>query len=146
VSDPGAGLRAQIDVRRADFALSLRLSAEPGQVLALLGPNGAGKSTTLRALAGLVPLSGGWVTQSGVVLEDTAARVRVPTEARGIGMVFQDYLLFPHLSALENVAFGLRARGVARRAARQRAAGWLDRMGLSAHTRSRPSAPSGGQA
>jgi molybdate transport system ATP-binding protein len=146
VSDPGAGLRAQIDVRRADFALSLRLSAEPGQVLALLGPNGAGKSTTLRALAGLVPLSGGWVTQSGVVLEDTAARVRVPTEARGIGMVFQDYLLFPHLSALENVAFGLRARGVARRAARQRAAGWLDRMGLSAYARSRPSALSGGQA
>jgi molybdate transport system ATP-binding protein len=141
----GSGLRAEIDVRRGGFDLSLRLRAAPGEVVALLGPNGAGKSTALQTLAGLVPLTSGHVEQSGVLLEHVADGVRVPTESRGIGMVFQDYLLFPHLSAAENVAFGLRARGVSRRTALNRAGEWLDRMGLSGHARSRPSALSGGQ-
>jgi molybdate transport system ATP-binding protein len=70
----------------------------------------------------------------------------VPTERRPIGFVFQDYLLFPHLSALENVAFGLRARGVPKTQARARAAAWLERVGLTDHVRARPKALSGGQA
>jgi molybdate transport system ATP-binding protein len=82
----------------------------------------------------------------GTVLEDTEAGTWVPTERRPVGFVFQDYLLFPHLSALENVAFGLRARGLPRAEARRRAAAWLERVGLAAHGASRPRALSGGQA
>jgi molybdate transport system ATP-binding protein len=70
----------------------------------------------------------------------------VPPEHRRIGVMFQEYLLFPHLSALENVAFGLRARGVARHEARRRAAGWLERVGLAEQQGARPRALSGGQA
>jgi molybdate transport system ATP-binding protein len=70
----------------------------------------------------------------------------VLAEQRPVGVVFQDYLLFPHLSALENVAFGLRSRGLARAEARRRAAGWLERVGLAGHAAARPSALSGGQA
>jgi molybdate transport system ATP-binding protein len=122
----------------------LRLEAEvavaTGELVVLLGPNGAGKTTLLRALAGLVALERGRVVLDGAVLEDTAAGTWVPTERRPVGFVFQDYLLFPHLSALENVAFGLRARGLGR------AEAWLDRVGLAAHAGSRPRALSGGQA
>ena len=128
----------------------LRLEAElavgTGELVVLLGPNGAGKTTLLRALAGLVALERGRVVLDGAVLEDTAAGTWVPTERRPVGFVFQDYLLFPHLSALENVAFGLRARGLGRAEARRRAAAWLDRVGLAAHAGSRPRALSGGQA
>jgi molybdate transport system ATP-binding protein len=128
----------------------LRLEAEvavgTGELVVLLGPNGAGKTTLLRALAGLVALEGGRVVLDGAVLDDVAAGTHVPTERRPVGFVFQDYLLFPHLSALENVAFGLRARGVGRVEARRRAAAWLDRVGLAAHAGSRPRALSGGQA
>ena len=102
-------------VRLGTLDLDLELSAADGEVVALLGPNGAGKTTLLRALAGLVPLDRGRVVLDGQVLEDTAGRVRVPPERRRCGVVFQDYLLFPHLSALDNVAFGLRARGLGRR-------------------------------
>jgi molybdate transport system ATP-binding protein len=118
---------------------------EPGEVAALLGPNGAGKTTVLRALAGLLRLDGGRVLLDGRVLEDAAQRVRVPAERRPVGMVFQDYLLFPHLSVVENVAFGLRARGVRRAAARRTAQGWLERLGLAGLADASPSTLSGGQ-
>jgi len=118
-------------------------------VAALLGPNGAGKTTVLRALAGLLPLAEGRVVLDGQVLEDVgpASRVlvRVPAERRPVGMVFQDYLLFPHLSAVENVAFGLRSRGMRRGEARRVAAGWLERLGLAGIGDARPGTLSGGQ-
>ncbi|TDC82352.1 ABC transporter ATP-binding protein [Actinomadura sp. 7K507] len=136
----GRGLDARLIVRRAAFELDLALTAEPGEVVALLGPNGAGKSTALRALAGLVPTSGGHLRLGGRDLR------RLPADRRGIGMVFQDYLLFPHLSALENVAFGPRCQGAGRRAARRRAADWLERVGLAEFASARPRALSGGQA
>jgi molybdate transport system ATP-binding protein len=140
-----AGLDARLRLRLGGLDLDVTLGVEPGRVVALLGPNGAGKTTALRALGGLLPLAEGRVTLDGRVLEDTARRVRVPAERRPVGMVFQDYLLFPHLSVLENVAFGLRARGAGRAGARRVASEWLERLGLGGHQASRPRALSGGQ-
>jgi len=116
------GLRAQLGVAQGGFSLELELEAAPGEVVALLGPNGAGKTAALRALAGLVPLTAGTVELDGRALDNPGRRVYVPTELRPVAMVFQDYLLFPHLSALDNVAFGLRTRGTDRRHARSRPA------------------------
>jgi molybdate transport system ATP-binding protein len=141
-----ATLDADLHVVRGELELSLSLTAPPGQVVALLGPNGAGKSTTLRVLAGLLPLDRGSVRLGDAVLEDTTARVRVPPESRRVGVVFQDYLLFPHLTARENVAFGLRARGTGRAAARGRADAALERVGLRELAGLRPRQLSGGQA
>ncbi|WP_084955591.1 ABC transporter ATP-binding protein [Thermoactinospora rubra] len=133
-------LHARLVVQRPRFRLDVSIEAASGQVLALLGPNGAGKTTALRALAGLTPLSGGHVTLDGRPLH------ALPVERRPIGVVFQDYLLFPHLSALENVAFGPRCRGVPRAEARRTAAAWLERVGLAEHAGARPRRLSGGQA
>nr|WP_229758943.1 ABC transporter ATP-binding protein [Peterkaempfera bronchialis] len=142
----GPALDARLVVDRAGFRLDLELTAAPGEVVALLGPNGAGKTTALRALAGLAPLGGGRLALDGTVLEDPAAGVHTPAEDRPVGVVFQDYLLFPHLSALDNVAFGLRCQGLSRRAARAAAEPWLERMGLAEHASARPGRLSGGQA
>ena len=140
-------LHSEIVVDRGSrFTLELTLSAERGETVGLLGPNGAGKSTALRVLAGLLALSSGRIELDGQVLDDSDADEFVPPERRPIGVVFQDYLLFPHLSALENVAFGLRARGVDRRTARARAQTWLGRVGIGDYARCRPGALSGGQA
>ncbi|NLG21717.1 MAG: ABC transporter ATP-binding protein [Actinomycetales bacterium] len=142
----GAGLAASLHLARGDFRLDLDLDIAPGQVVALLGPNGSGKTTTLHTLAGLLRLRRGRVALGGQVLDDPEAGVFVAPERRDVGVVFQDYLLFPHLSAVDNVAFGLRARGVARREATSRAREWLDRVGVGAHASSRPAGLSGGQA
>jgi molybdate transport system ATP-binding protein len=139
-------LDAHLRVERPGFTLDIELTAADGEVVALLGPNGAGKSTALRALAGLRPLNGGHIVLDERRLDDPATRAFTPPEHRRIGVVFQDYLLFPHLSALENVAFGPRCRRVPRAEARQRAAHWLDRVGLAEHARKRPRQLSGGQA
>ncbi|KYK12794.1 ABC transporter ATP-binding protein [Streptomyces sp. CC71] len=125
---------------RGTFRLDVTLTAAPGDVVALLGPNGAGKTTALRALAGLVPLGDGHLRLDGTDLD------RTPPESRPVGVVFQDYLLFPHLSALDNVAFGPRCRGASKAQARALAAGWLDRMGLAEHAGAKPRRLSGGQA
>ncbi|WP_107482033.1 ABC transporter ATP-binding protein [Streptomyces sp. JHA26] len=137
---PGDGLDARLVVDRGAFRLDVSLAAAPGEVVALLGPNGAGKTTALRALAGLLPLTGGHLRLDGVALDGT------PPESRPVGVVFQDYLLFPHLTALDNVAFGPRCRGAAKAEARALAATWLDRMGLAGHAGAKPRRLSGGQA
>ncbi|MFE2077089.1 ABC transporter ATP-binding protein [Streptomyces misionensis] len=134
------GLDARLVVDRGSFRLDMALTAAPGDVVALLGPNGAGKTTALRVLAGLVPLTEGRLRLDGVPLE------RVPPESRPVGVVFQDYLLFPHLSALDNVAFGPRCQGLGKAEARAVAAAWLERMGLAEHAGAKPRRLSGGQA
>lgn len=140
------GLDARVVVERAAFRLDVALAVPAGSTTAVVGPNGAGKSTLLRALAGLAPLTAGRVALDGRVLEDAGeSAVRIPAEHRGIGVVFQDHLLFPHLSALQNVAFGPRARGVARAVADDRARALLDRLGIAHLADRRPAALSGGQ-
>jgi molybdate transport system ATP-binding protein len=139
-------LQARVGLTLGRLELEVEAAVATGELVVLLGPNGAGKTTLLRALAGLVPLDRGRVVLDGQVLDDVAAGVHVPTERRPIGFVFQDYLLFPHLSALENVAFGLRARGAGRAEARRRAAAWLERVGLAGQAGARPRELSGGQA
>jgi molybdate transport system ATP-binding protein len=133
-------LDARLVVRRAGFTLDIELAVAAGEVVALLGPNGAGKTTALRSLAGLTGLDDGHVTLDGARLDQE------PPERRRIGVVFQDYLLFPHLSALDNVAFGPRCRRVPRREAREKAREWLLRVGLAEHVRKKPRQLSGGQA
>src|SRR3954453_2889558 len=137
-------LAVSIAVRRGELQVELDLQVADGEVLAVLGPNGAGKSTLLRVLAGLLPPDAGQVVVDGEVWDGPGAH-REPHE-RLVGMVFQDYLLFPHLSAVDNVAFGLRTRGMRRAEARERAAGWLDRVGLAGLGDRRPGQLSGGQA
>jgi molybdate transport system ATP-binding protein len=139
-------LDAAIEVRLGDFHLDIELDVDDGEVVALLGPNGAGKTTVLRTIAGLLPLDRGRIRLDGTTLDDADSDTFVPPERRPIGVVFQDYLLFPRLTALDNVAFGLRARGLDRADARARAREWLDRFQLGAHAAARPRTLSGGQA
>ena len=113
--------------------------AERGQVVAVIGPNGAGKSSLLRAVAGLVPAV-------GELRVDGRSWVSVPVRDRAVGMAFQDQLLFPHLTALENVAFGPRTAGAARDTARRTAQEWLDRFGVGELAGRKPRQLSGGQA
>ena len=115
------------------------LTAEPGEVVAVIGPNGAGKSSLLGAVSGLVPAEG-HVRLGGRDL------LRLPARERNVGIVFQDKVLFPHLSALENVAFGPRSRGVPRAEARTVAREWLERLAIGEHASRRPRELSGGQA
>jgi molybdate transport system ATP-binding protein len=132
-------------VRRGGFEVRASFAAGDDQTVALIGPNGAGKSTIVSALAGLDPLAEGTITLGDVVLDDAASGTRVAERKRPVGVVFQDLLLFPHLSALENVAFPLRARGEPAPAARERARALLDRLGLVALGDARPARLSGGE-
>jgi molybdate transport system ATP-binding protein len=132
-------LHAAVEVKRGAFVLDLDLTVDAGETVAVLGPNGAGKTTLLRALAGLIPING-HVVLDGQVLDDSTRGLHVPTERRQVGIVFQDHVLFPHMTVLQNVAFGIRND-------RQRVArDWLDRAGLGDKTRALPRELSGGQA
>jgi molybdate transport system ATP-binding protein len=137
-------LHARVVVDRGTFHLDVPLDVAEGEVVALLGPNGAGKSTVLRALAGLVALSDGTIDLAGTQLSRPG--FTEPPERRRVAVVFQDYLLFPHLSAVENVAFGPRSTGTPRAEARALAARWLERMGLADVAGRKPGRLSGGQA
>lgn len=139
-------LEADIHVQLGDLDLAVALTVGDGEIVALLGPNGAGKTTVLRTVAGLQPLDAGRITLDGEVLDDPGQGVFVPTGRRPIGFVFQDYLLFPRMTALENVAFGLLARGHDKREARRRARDLLERFGVGDQAGAKPRALSGGQA
>ena len=139
-------LRADIGLTLGSFQLDVDVRVERGEVLAVLGPNGSGKTTMLRAIAGLVPIDTGTIRIDDTVLDDPGRAIFVAAERRPVGVVFQQYLLFEHLTAVDNVAFGLRARGTARADARRRAHEWLEVVGLDRHAHARPRELSGGQA
>ena len=143
-------LDAELLLSRGPFTLDARVTVAAGETLALLGPNGSGKSTMLAAIAGLLVPDGGTITVGGRVLtqvpDSPNGRAHVvPAHRRRIGLLGQDPLLFPHLNALENVAFGLRSQGVKVAESRERAAGWIDAVGLSSFADRRPAELSGGQ-
>jgi len=134
-------LEAAADAR--DVAVSLTL--EHGETLAVLGPNGAGKSTVLGMLAGLVRPDRGRATLGGDVLFDLPGRWQ-PPHLRGVALLAQDALLFPHLSVRANVAFGPRASGAPRAEAAERADEWMRRTATADFAHRRPAELSGGQA
>ncbi|WP_228484737.1 sulfate/molybdate ABC transporter ATP-binding protein [Microbacterium cremeum] len=140
----GAGLDARVAVDRPGFRLEASLRADAGDVLALMGPSGAGKSTLLAVLAGLLRPGGGHVRFGGRTLSAPGGPSVAPAR-RGIVLLGQDPRLFPHLSALANVAFGLRAHGMTKTDAASAAADWLRRVGLAAFAERRPAQLSGGQ-
>ena len=133
------GVDARVVVRRQAFTLDAELTVEPGEVVAVLGPNGAGKSTLLDVLAGLLRPDDGHVRIAGVNATD------VPPHRRGVGLLAQQALLFPHLTALANVAFGPRAHGVGRREAEGRARELLAAVDAAELAERRPAQLSGGQ-
>jgi molybdate transport system ATP-binding protein len=139
-------LSARIIVSQGSFGLDVDLAVAAGERIALVGPNGAGKTTLLRAVCGLTPIDSGRIEVAGRILDDPSVAVFIPAQKRRIGMVFQDFLLFPHLSAIGNVAYPLRVAGMSRRAADDLARGVLSDFGLAEVAHSRPSTLSGGQA
>ncbi len=115
------------------------LTLAPGEFVAVLGPSGCGKTTLLRAIGGYVTVDRGTVRLNG---RDVTQQ---PPEARRVGMVFQDYALFPHMTVLENVAFGLKMRGESKAAREQKARTILELTGMEGTEPRRPSELSGGQ-
>ena len=130
-------LEATVAAARGAFGLEVEFATD--STLAIVGPNGAGKSTLLAALAGLID-------SSGAIRLGERRLDGLPPEQRRVGYVFQDYLLFPHLTVLDNVAFGPRSLGRGRVAARATAAAWLERLGIPELGGRRPAQLSGGQA
>lgn len=132
-----------------DRGFDVELEVADGETVAVLGPNGAGKSTLLSLIAGLLRPDHGTARLGDRVLFDVDGRGRgasLRPHERGVSMLAQEALLFPHLSALDNVAFGPRSTGVPRREAGRRARDWLDRVDATGLAERRPAQLSGGQA
>ncbi|HWM09571.1 MAG TPA: ABC transporter ATP-binding protein, partial [Solirubrobacteraceae bacterium] len=135
-------LRFAAEARLGDLELDVSLEVAAGECLALAGPSGAGKSSVLRIAAGLVRPSAGRVSCGEHVWLDVESKIDLPPEARRCGYVFQDYALFPRMTAWQNVAYGLRGPRARQRA---RAHELLDRFGLAARADARPRTLSGGE-
>ncbi len=118
----------------------ISIQVAPGEILAVLGPSGCGKSTLLSTIAGVIPQLGGSINIDGRIVDHT------PINERRIGIVFQEPLLFPHLSLIDNIAYGLRASGMARNESRHRASELLEWVGLNSIKNQRAWEISGGQA
>ena len=143
------GCAATLRTALRDFRLDIELAIPRGHTVALLGPNGAGKSTTVELLSGARALDaqlGGHITLDGRVLDDPAAGAFVAPHERKVGVVFQDHLLFDHLSVLDNVAFAKRSAGASRSESRAEAGRWLEMAGATELAAARPADLSGGEA
>lgn len=138
----GVRVTARLAQRDVEFDVSL----DDGEVLAVLGPNGAGKSTLLMLIAGLLRPDTGRVELGDTVLTDTDAGTFVPTHARGVAMLSQQAMLFPHMNVAANVGYAPRCRGLSRRTARTAARRWLDAVGAADLADRTPAQLSGGQA
>jgi molybdate transport system ATP-binding protein len=136
-------LRAELLHSVGGIELDVAFEVPPGRCLALAGPSGAGKSTILRLLAGIAHPDGGRITCGDDVWVDTGTGAWLPPERRRCGFVFQDYALFPHLSAWRNVAYGLRSSPAGDRKAT--ALALLDRLGLADRAEAKPATLSGGE-
>ncbi|MEO8096012.1 MAG: ATP-binding cassette domain-containing protein [Pseudolysinimonas sp.] len=137
-------LAVDATVERGPFTVTADFEAMPGRPLALVGPNGAGKSTLVAAIAGLLPLASGMIRIGDLIV--SAGEAIVPPELRRVGVVFQDFLLFPHLTVRDNIAFAARVRGAGRAVARDEAQPWLERFELDHLADRHPAQLSGGQA
>lgn len=147
VGDPVTGLIASLMVQRSEsFAVEVDLEIGRGETVALLGPNGAGKSTVVAAISGLVPVDSGHIELGGRILDRPETGEFVVPEDRSVGVVFQDFLLFSHMTVLDNVAFGLAKSGRRGHDPRTAARVWTARLGLEKIERSSPDDLSGGEA
>ena len=138
-------LTAVLDTHLNTFHLDVSFSAAKGKTTVLLGESGAGKSTVLRLLAGLLHPERGHISLEGITYVDSERHFAIPPQERPFGYVFQDYVLFPHLSIFENVAFGLRAQHLPRKIVRQRVSEALEQVHLTGYDQRRPAQLSGGQ-
>ena len=132
-------------IGRGDFERALNFAVADGEVLAITGPNGSGKSTIIHTIAGLIPLRGGQLQSDNITWDDPSTKTWIAPEQRTCAVVFQDLRLFPHMNVITNVAYGLRAHGVAKDEALARSCAVLTRVGLSSFEKRRPNDLSGGE-
>ena len=138
-------LDVALDTSLKNFHLAVKFVAEAGQTTVLLGESGAGKSTILRLLAGLLHPQQGHITLDGITYYDSTQHIAVPPQERPFGYVFQDYVLFPHLTIFENIAFGLRAQRLHSRIIKERVGQVLEQVNLTGLELRYPTQLSGGQ-
>jgi molybdate transport system ATP-binding protein len=132
-------------VGRGDFERSFNFTIADGEVLAITGPNGSGKSTVIHTIAGLIPLRSGHLESDGAMWDAPDSQQWIAPENRTCAVVFQDLRLFPHMNVMSNVAYGLRAHGVAKDEAIERSQKLLTRLGLATFEKRLPSDLSGGE-
>lgn len=138
-------LDATIHKKLRDFSLNITISVRPGEIVVLMGENGAGKSTALNSISGLICPDTGSVRLDHTVLFDSGTGVDVPVENRRIGYVFQNSVVFPHLSVRDNIAFGLRAMHKPSVFVKERVGHWMKAMNIEDLSEVRAGNLSGGQ-
>ena len=135
----------QGQVGRGEFSREVDVAVERGEILAIVGANGSGKSTVLQTIAGIAALKSGRLSFDNEVWDEPITKIFTPAQDRHCGVVFQDLRLFPHLTLIANVAFGLRASGVSKQDAYTRAADELVVVGLDGLANRKPGQVSGGE-
>jgi molybdate transport system ATP-binding protein len=138
-------LNAHFDATLGSFHIEVGFEAGPGETTVLLGESGSGKTTVLRFLAGLLQADDGWLVLDDELYVDTKQKFSVPSQDRPIGYVFQDYVLFPHLTVYDNVAFGLRMQDIDEKTIEQRVRDVMEQAHLVGYDDRHPKELSGGQ-